>query len=153
MADEDTEQFADKNMTQKDYTQIHGTETTVQLFLSLPRFNSGISDLDETESVWQINWTRIHEPEPMQTIHTNDGKRIWFQATFRDATMQHKLYIAEKAALRLAGCQNADDFANKHANGKLWFPLICSLKIARKRNAAKPDDAASQGNHGDDYDS
>ena len=63
LAAENTEEFASKTYKRKEYKDIPGTETTVQLLLSLPCENSGIPDLDEEESVWQINLARIHEPQ------------------------------------------------------------------------------------------
>ena len=52
----------------------------------------------------------------------------------------------------MADCATAADFTEKHHAGKLWFPMICSLKIVRKRNAVKiedTDDAARSAT--DDY--
>ena len=96
----------------------------MKLFVSLPRVDSGIADLDEEESAWQINWVRILEPAPGQNIHTQDGTRIWFPTTFRDATMQHILWITETAALQLANVSSPAEFQEAHKAGKLWFPLI-----------------------------
>ena len=68
--------------------------------------------------------------------------------------MQHTLWIQEKAALQLAGCDNASEFAEKHTAGKLWFPLICSLKIVRRRSVAQPagDPEGPAGRATGDYD-
>lgn len=145
LSEEDTEAFEQKEFTPKDYSLEKGTETTVKLFLTLPRFESGVPDLDEQTSVWQINWARVFEPAASQTIHTSQGNRIWFPLTFQDNTFRHTLWITEKAALQLAATTSAEDFAAAHADGKLWFPPVCSLKILRKRNAAQPtSDGAAQ---------
>ena len=166
MEDQNTEVFACRTYERRDYSKVRGTETTVKLFVSLPRVSSGIADLDEEESAWQINWARIHEPAPGQNIHTQDGKRIWFPTTFQDATMQHTLWITETAALQLADVSSAAEFQAAHVAGKLWFPLISSMKIIRKRNAAQrlasesqsgagqpeTQETASQGTSGADYD-
>ena len=53
----------------------------------------------------------------------------------------------KKVALQLAGCETAAEFVEKHAAGKLWFPLICSLKIVRKHNAVKTGDSESAGGY------
>ena len=135
---EDTESFATKIYEQKAYALLPGKETTVMLYLSLPNETSGIEDLDQEESLWQINWVHVHEPATQQDIYNKKGDRLWFPVTFRDATMQHTLWIQEKAALQLSGCDNASEFAEKHTAGKLWFPLICSLKIVRRRSVAQP---------------
>ena len=153
LADKNTEAFVQKKFEHRDFSQDKGTETTVKLFLTLPRFNSGIADLDEEESFWQVNWARMHEPAQGQEIHTADGKRLWFPVTFRDSTNQHTLFIRESAALQLAGLNSAEEFRKAHAAGRLWFPPICSLKILRKRSAAQPAaDLASQPENANDYD-
>ena len=117
------------------------------LFWSLPKDNSGISELDQEESVWQINWVHVNEPASQHDIYNKKGDRLWFPVTFRDATMQRTLWIQEKAALQLAGCETAAEFSEKHAAGKLWFPLICSLKIVRKRNAVKTEEPEGAGGY------
>jgi hypothetical protein len=153
LTDNDTEACAQKAFGHRDYSLEKGTETTVQLFLTLPRFKSGIPNLDEEEHLWQINWARIHEPAAGQSIHTTDGKRIWFPVTFRDSTNHHTLWIQESAALHLASVSSAQEFQKMHAAGKLWFPPICSLKITRKRSAAQPaSDTSSQPESANDYD-
>ena len=128
LSEQNTESFAGKTYEHKDYALHPGKETTVMLFLSLPNVISGISELDQEESVWQINWVHVHEPASQHEIYNKKGDRLWFPITFRDATMQHTLWIQAKAALQLAGCEMAAEFSEKHAAGKLWFPLICSLK-------------------------
>ena len=153
MSEQNTESFAGKTFEHTDYSLVMARETTVALLLSLPKYTSGIADLDEEESVWQINWVHVNEPAAKQSIYNKTGERIWFPVTFRDATMQHTLWMQEKAALQLANCTTAAEFSKKYADGKLWFPLICSLKIARKRNVAKiedPDEAARSAT--DDFD-
>ena len=96
-----------------------------------------------------MNWLRVYEPTAGQAVLTSDGKRLWFQATFRDSTQHHTLFITEKAALRLSGHDDAANFMIAHAAGKLWFPLVCSLKILRKRTDVKPGTAVdgSAGQH------
>ena len=55
MEDKNTESFACRTYERRerrDYANVKGTETTVKLFVSLPRVDSGIADLDEEESAW-----------------------------------------------------------------------------------------------------
>ena len=80
--------------------------------------------------------------------------------------MQHILWITETAALQLANVSSPAEFQEAHKAGKLWFPVISSMKIIRKRNAAhlpasaqsisagQPDGQhnASQSISGADYD-
>ena len=82
LAADKTAEFANQTYERKEYKDIPGTETTVKLFLSLPRANSGIPDLDEEESVWQINWARIHEPPTQQSIHSKDGNAFGSKQPF-----------------------------------------------------------------------
>ena len=77
------------------------------LLWSLPNENSGISELDQKESVLQINWVHVNEPASQHDIYNKKGDRLWFPITFRDATMQRTLWIQEKSALQLAGCETA----------------------------------------------
>ena len=133
MEDQNTESLACRTYERRerrDYANFKGTETTVKLFVSLPRVDSGIADLDEEESAWQINWVRILEPAPGQNIHTQDGTRIWFPTTFRDATMQRTLWITETAALQLANVSSPAEFQEAHKAGKLRFPFISSMKTS-----------------------
>ena len=107
----------------------------------LSRHESGIPSLDEAETVWQLNWLRVHEPSPGETVTTENGQRLWFLVTFRDQTQHHSLYITEKAALRLSNHKDTASFMDAHANGTLWFPVVSSLKIVRKRSEVEPGTA------------
>ena len=118
-----TQSFAGKTYHLEDYLILPNKETTVMLFSLLPKDNAGISELDQEERVWQINWVHVNEPASQHDIYNKKGDRLWFPVTFRDATMQNTLWIQENAALQLAGCETAAEFSEKHAAGKLWFPL------------------------------
>ena len=113
------------------------------LFKTLPRLDCGIADFDEEQTVWQINWVRVCEPTPGAVIRTSDGMRLWFSVCFSDSTEQHKLFITENAALKLAGCGSAEEFEDAHKAGTLWFPLVSSLKIVRKRSSADAANGAA----------
>ena len=96
----------------------------------------GIPGLEDGETVWQLNWVRVEEPQQGATIRTIDGSRIWIKVTLRDFTGQLSgLYMREKAALALSGTQDADEFEAAFQNGDLWFPQIASVKIARRVRA------------------
>ena len=96
------------------------------MLLSLPSYTSGIAELDQEESVWQIKWVHVQEPAAQHSIYNNEGDHLWFPVTFRDATTQHTLWIQQKAALQLASCETAAEFSQKHSAGKLSFPLTLS---------------------------
>lgn len=139
VTNDDTEAFDQKSIEARDFSKENGYETTVKFLKMLPRQTSGIEALDKDETLWQTNWVRVHEPTSGETILTSDGKRIWFQVTFRDGTHHHTLFINEGAALQLSGINQAEEFINAYTSGRLWFPLICSLKVLRKRSANKAD--------------
>ena len=68
----------------RDWSKEEGKETQRKLFAKLARNATGVPELDEGETTWQLNWTGVTEPSQGQTIKSNDGKRIWFQITLRD---------------------------------------------------------------------
>ena len=134
LANEETDGFDQKAFQKTDFTLLSATETSVNLFKSLPRCDSGIPSLDCQQSLWQINWLRVHEPALGQTLWNKSGQKLWFLISFRDATDQHSLYITEEAALKLSGCVSVQEFVAAHDAGTLWFPLVSSVKIVRRRN-------------------
>jgi len=93
LSEQNTEYFAVKTYDHKDYSILPNKEKTVMLFWSLLKDNSGISELGQEESVWQINWVHGHEPASQHEIYNKKCDRFWFPITFRDATMQHTLWI------------------------------------------------------------
>ena len=153
MSDDDTQAFDQKEFLARDFSAEKGTETTCKLFTTLSHHESGIPDLDEEETLWQIGWGRLHEPTSGETIHSSDGKRLWFLVTFRDSTHHLRLYITEKAALQMTKHPDSDSFAAAHDAGKLWFPMICSIKILRKRKNLTSAGSAAQPPHTLEFDS
>ena len=143
LSNSDIEGFDQKTYERTDFSALHGIETTVRLFKTLPRLDCGIDDLDEEQTVWQINWVRVCEPPPGGAIRTSDGVRLWFSVCFGDSTAQHKLFITQNAALKLAGCDSVEEFENAHKAANLWFPLVSSLKIVRKRSSADASNGAA----------
>ena len=119
-----------------DYEATLGKETTCALLLKQMLRVRGIPGLEDGETVWQLNWVRVDEPQQGATIRTVDGSRIGIKVTLRDFTGQlGGLYMREKAALALSGTQDADEFEAAFQNGDLWFPQIASVKIARRVRA------------------
>ena len=114
-----------------DYEATLGKETTCALLKHMLRVRA-IPGLEDGETVWQLNWVRVEEPQQGATIRSNLG-RIWIKVTLRDFTGQLVgLYMREKAALALSGTKDADEFEVAFQNGDLWFPQIASVKIARR---------------------
>ena len=143
LASDNTQAYEQKEFEPKDYSAEQGFETSCKIFSMLSRHESGIAALDAEETVWQMNWLRIYEPSRGETMVTNDGKRLWFPVTVRGQTHHLTLYMTEKAALRLSGHENAESFMAAHEAGTLWFPLVSSLKILRKRTNVKPGTAVT----------
>ena len=128
LGSDNTQAFEQKEFTSKDYSEDRGFETNSKLLSMLSRHESGIPSLDEAETVWQLNWLRVHEPTPGETVTTENGQRLWLLVTVRDQTQHHSLYITEKVALQLSNHKDTASFMDAHANGTLWFPVVCSLK-------------------------
>ena len=143
LGSDNTQAFEQKEFTSRDYSADRGFETNSELFSMLSRHESGIDALDKEETVWQLNWLRVHEPSPGEAVTTENGQRLWLLVTFHDQTQHHSLYITEKAALRLSGHSDAASFMTAHVAGTLWFPVVCSLKIVRKRTEVKPGTAVT----------
>ena len=76
LSEQNTESFAAKTYDHKDYFILPGKETTVMLFWSMPNDNSGISELDQEESVWQINWVHVNEHASQHDIYNKKGDRL-----------------------------------------------------------------------------
>ena len=136
---DNTQAFVQKEFVAKDYSAERAFETNCKLFSLLSRHKSGIPALDEKETFWQMNWVRVHEPSPGDTVTTTDGERLWPLVTVRDQTHHYSFRMTEKAALRLSSHDNAADFKAAHEAGTLWFPILCSLKLIRKCTDVKPD--------------
>ena len=91
----------------RDWTQEPAIETRCKLLATFARSETGVPDLDNHESVWQMNWVQVIEPPQEQSIKTNDGSRLWFLVTVRDDSGTLSLYITEQAALTLANVIDA----------------------------------------------
>jgi hypothetical protein len=145
----DTSSFAirqGQEWVTRDFTQEPGTETMCALFAPFATSRvTGDDALDAPqETLWQMNWVRVEEPAPGSNIRTNDGKRIWFQVMVRDCTGTLSMYIQESAALKLSKIPDADQFEAAFRDGKVWFPQMCSVKIARRVKPASAAQPASQ---------
>ena len=137
----DTDSFAVKKFEEgiaRDYSAEPATETMCALFKPIANTSiTGVEALDQAEETfWQLNWIRVEEPPAGSSIRTNDGKRIWFPVTVRDCTGTLTLYIQERAALKLSGFDDADQFEAAFLAGKLWFPQVASVKIIRQLKTA-----------------
>ena len=89
-------------------------------------------ELDNGETIWQLNWVQTTEPTEGQSIKNNDGTRIWLPLTVRDDSGSIVLYITEQAALGLANVVDAAEFEQLHGEARLRFPFWASVKVMRR---------------------
>ena len=118
----------------RDWSQEQARETTCKLLAQFGRNFTGVRELDEEETVWQINWATATEPSQGQGIKTHDGTRIWFSITLYDESGPIVLYITEAAAVKLANVVDAAEFEQFHAENRLRFPFLSSVKVLRRCN-------------------
>ena len=130
----------------RDWSKEPAKETRCKLLAQFARNATGVQDLDEGETIWQLDWAVATEPSRGQDIKTNDGNRIWFPITLRDQSGTIVLYITEQAAVKLANVVDAAEFEQFHAENRLRFPFSASVKVWRRPNkpsAVQPGLAAT----------
>ncbi len=126
---------------QRDWSTEPGTETICKLLATFGRNATGVPELDDNETIWQLNSVEIIEPSQGQKVRSNDGSRLWFSITLRDLSGTINLYITEKAALKLANVVDAPEFEQLLFENRLRFPFWSSVKVLRrpsKPRAAQP---------------
>lgn len=129
----DLQAFEQRALTgSRDWSQETGTEINCKMLAKFANKKTGIAALDQEETIWQLNWVRVTEPEANQNIKTNDGSRVWFPLPMRDLQGQLTLYITDQAATKLAKAADASEFEKRHAEERLNFPMFASLKVSRK---------------------
>ena len=131
----------------RDWSIEPGKETRCKLLSTFARTSTGVPELDDGETIWQLNWVQIAEPSGQQNIKSNDGSRIWFPLTLSDESGTVVLYITEKAALKLGNVTDAAEFEQLHLENRLRFPFWASVKVWRRPSAAQPatsEDSAAQ---------
>ena len=116
----------------RDWSKEPAKETRCTLLAQFARNATGVPELDEGETTWQLNWAEATEPSQGQDIKSKDGKRIWFPITLRDQSGTIVLYITEQAALKLANAVDAAEFEQFHAENRLRFPFWASVKVWRR---------------------
>jgi len=127
----------------RDWSQEQGKETSCKLLASFARTATGIAELDSGETIWQLNWVVPTEPSQAQNLKGNDGTRLWFPLAIRDISGPIVLYITEQAALKLTGVVDAAEFDQLHADNRLRFPVLASVKVWRKPSKASAEQPAS----------
>ena len=90
-----------------------------------------VSEMDATETIWQVNWVHVNEPAPDVEIKNQFGAR-WVALTFSDQTGSMTFDFKEKAIVKLVGAVDLADFEQLSIEGRLCMPLYVALKIVRR---------------------
>jgi len=138
----------------RDWSIEPGRETQCKLLATFARTATGVPELDNGETIWQLNWVQTTEPSEGQSIKNNEGTRIWLPLTVRDDSGSIVLYITEQAVLKLANVVDAAEFEQLHSETRLRFPFWASVKVWRrpsKPSVVQPDLTVGQ-HHGNDFD-
>ena len=130
----------------RDWSQEPGRETKCKLLETFSRKATGVPEMDEGETIWQLNWVEVTEPPQGQNIKTNNGERLWLPITLRDQSGTIVLYITEQAVVKLANVVDAAEFEQLHSENRLRFPFWASVKVWRR--PSKPS-AEQPGNNFD----
>ena len=141
---EDTVAFELQTATAtRDWSKELGKETRCKLLASFARNATGVPEIDETETIWQLNWVEVTEPSQGQSIRNNHGTRLWFPVTLRDHSGPIVLYITERAALKLANAVDAAEFEQLLSENRLRFPFWASVKVWRRRSKPRVAESGS----------
>ena len=139
---------------QRDWSLEASTETACKLLSTFARTSTGVPELDEKETLWQLNFVEVTEPSQDQKVKSNDGTRLWFPVTLRDHSGTIMLYITEAAALKLANVADMSEFEQLFSENRLRFPFLASVKVWRrpsKLSAVQSDSTQTQQDK-DDFD-
>ena len=115
----------------RDWTLMKGHETMCAHMAWLLQ-KTNVSDLDDAETVWQINWCEIAvSPTSDGGFKTKDGTRLWVRVTLRDCSSHVTLFMTQDSVLELAALNSAEDWLDKYSDGEFVFPVLVSVKIRR----------------------
>ena len=91
-----------------------------------------VDALDDSETVWQINWCEIALCLPEDgAVKTKDGDRLWIRVTVRDCSSHVTLYMTEQSALELASVETAEEWVHTYEDDDFVLPVLASVKIRR----------------------
>ena len=119
-----------------DYLATQGTFTACRLLDYT--INAGSSQMtpDTTDTtVFQINHARVLEPKANENVCTNAGDRLFPTVRVIDHSGALTIRMREKAALELSGQSSKEEFMDLVSKGALNFPILCSLRIAVRKNS------------------
>ena len=139
---------------QRDWSMKPFSETACKLLATFARTPTGVPDLDENETFWQLNCVEVTQPTQDQKVKSTDGTRLWFPVTLRDHSGSIMLYMTEAAALKLAKIADVTEFEQLFSENRLRFPFLASVKVWRrpsKLSAEQSNSTQTQQNK-DDFD-
>ena len=139
---------------QRDWSMEPSTETACKLLATFARTSTGVPDLDENETFWQLNFVEVTQPPQDQKVKSTDGTRLWFPVTLRDHSGSIMLYITEAAALKLANVADVTEFEQLFSENRLRFPFLASVKVWRRPSKlrAEQSDSTQTQQDKDDFD-
>ena len=118
----------------KDYSDEPATQTTCALLNSMTR-KTNVTDIEQGDSVWQINFVDLSRPQPGATIMAGNPEHVWFLTCVTDCSGKVNLFMREKAALSLSGLDTAEKFQAAVFDDDLHFPPYASIKVVREIKA------------------
>ena len=125
----------------RDWSLVPGHET-ICAHMALLLDKTDVNELDDSETVWQINWCEIAvSPSADGALKSKDGSRLWVRVTLRDCSSHVALHMTEDSVLQLSGLSSADEFIHKYEDGDYVFPILASVKIRRIVKKSSTSDA------------
>ena len=87
--------------------------------------------------VLQVPWLMVDEPSTGAQVWHSDGGRLWFVTKCRDYSGSMEVGISQSMAVKLAQVAEAQEFARKHEDNALGFPLFVHARISRTVKTGK----------------
>lgn len=113
----------------------------LQTLSGCARSATSIAELDNGETIWELNLVLTTEPSEGEEPETDSGAHLCLPLAMRDFSGPLRRYIRAGSSQT---CSVVDpvEFLQVHAENHLRFPVVASLKLLRKRkktSAAQPD--------------
>ena len=123
-----------------DYLATQGTFTVCRLLdYTINAGSSQMTPETTDTTVFQINHARVLEPKANENVCTNKGERLFPTVRVIDHSGALTVRMREKAALELSGQSSKEEFMDLVSKGALNFPILCSLRIAVRKNSNSED--------------
>ena len=135
-----------------DYVNAESTLTACRLLAYIVESGRSGTPGDTTDTtLFQINHARVLEPTANANILTNAGDRLFPTVRVVDSSGTFTGRMREKAALDLSGQESKEAFADLASKGALNFPILCSLRVAVRKDSGTcaPEQGGGAENHFD----